>query len=196
MPFKIIKAVENLHKKSFMILSVPYTYKKSLCVFLFLFNQYCNAQIWQTGMADPILNVTFGDGKNNPGPTLPAGKTTYRYTSDLCPKQGEYTIARNNLNCSQNSNWNQVYRDHTFLLNGSAYEGYMMLVDGSSSSPEVFYTDTVNNLCSNNTYLLSAAVTTVGKCINTIESPNILFRVKTKSGREIEFSGPGYQNWL
>src|SRR5688572_19524745 len=94
--FKIIKAVKKSQKKKFIdyfvyILNIS-DYRRSLCVLLFLYNQYCTAQIWQTGMADPILNVTFGDGNDNPGPSLPIGKTTYRYTSDLCPKEGEYTI--------------------------------------------------------------------------------------------------------
>lgn len=131
-------------------------------------------------MPDPILNITFGDGTPNPGPALPPGRTTYGYASTLCPNKTEYTIARNNKNCGD---WVPINRDHSFLFNESALEGYMMIINGYGPFGGTYFKDTVDNLCDNSTYLLSAAFGRLGNCgASDIEPPNIYFKVETLSG--------------
>lgn len=143
------------------------------------------AQIWPTGMPDPIVNITFGDSMPNPGPALGPGKTNYTYTASLCPGPGEYTIARNNISCSPENDWNQIYRDHTFLLNETIYYGYMMLINTYTIDTKIYYVDTVSGLCDNSSYLYTAAVGSLGACPNGPAGLNVRFIVETLSGVEL-----------
>lgn len=139
-------------------------------------------------MADPILNVTFGDGADLVGPALPKGKTNYTYTTSPCPGEGEYSIARNNRNCG-----GSVFRDHTFLFNESALNGYMMFINAYAPVSSTYFVDTVNNLCDGKTYLFSVAFGSATGC-NSNEAANILFRIETLKGDLIEYSYAGAPN--
>ena len=152
---------------------------------IILFTKHIYAQVWYTGMPDPILNVTFGDGTPNPGPALATGKTGYTYTTSLCPGLGEYTIARNNISCYPANGWDRITLDHTFRFNEVAYEGYIMLVNTYTLLSRNYYVDTVRGLCDNASYLFTAAVASLGDCVNGPFGMNIRFIVETLSGVEL-----------
>jgi gliding motility-associated-like protein len=152
-----------------------------------------HAQIWNTGMADPILNVSFGDGAAINGPPLQAGRTSLTYSADACPARGQYTLAKTNKACADGAGWDIVYQDHTFKFHSSDYDGYMMIAYGPTSFTDYFYRDTVRNLCSSHTYLFTAWTSALGKCGG---SAGILYRVETLSGKLIAQTTPGAVNYV
>ncbi len=140
-----------------------------------------NAQItipWSSS-----LNVNFGRGSTNPGPSLPVGKTDFTYTTDLCPSKGNYTIVHS-ASCGYALD---LPIDATITYNGifqNAFpdsSGYMMLVNaGISANPQVVFQDSVKNLCSNTGYLFWAALTALQQ--NYCSNQSFTFSIETTDG--------------
>ena len=65
-----------------------------------LFSQRIYSQLYAARIGSPLnalLNISFGVGNDStvtPGAPLPAGTTSFKYTTSLCPPEGYYTIAR------------------------------------------------------------------------------------------------------
>ncbi len=155
---------------------------------------YCIAQISVTIPSSPSLNINFGKGKTNPGPPLSRGYTDFTYTTSGCPQPGTYTIV-NTTSC-----FNGVTKDagHIYFgLHPSDNDpGYMMLINyAASATSKTVLSDTVKNLCGNNSYLFWAAIRNVtnSKCFY----PNLTFSVETLAGQIIQtfqtgnIGGPG-----
>lgn len=136
------------------------------------------AQLCKGTLGDAIFTETFKSG-TGPGPALPAGTTTYWYTSGW-PTDGAYTIANSSNPAPQNPHW-YTGKDHTGDPNG-----YMLVVN-ASYAPGEFYRYTVSGLCSNTTYVFSAWIANVNDT-NTVKFckdndppyvyPNVLFCVQ------------------
>jgi len=93
---------------------------------------------------DPIFTEDFGTGLTN-GPALPAGTTTYNYTTGT-PSDGDYTI-------SSTTNYFDWFasEDHT----PGDTNGKSFIVNASFTAGE-FYRREVTGLCENTTYEFSA----------------------------------------
>ena len=136
------------------------------------------AQLCKGTLGAPIFTETFGSG-TGPGPALPAGVTTYWYTSGW-PTDGAYTIANTSNPAPQNPHW-YTGKDHTGDPNG-----YMFVVN-ASYAPGEFYRFAVTGLCSNTTYVFSAWIANVNDT-NTVKFckdndppyvyPSVLFKVQ------------------
>lgn len=129
--------------------------------------------------------VNFGSG-NNPGPALPAGSTTYNYSSTCYFSPGYYT-RYNLINLSCNNNWLQLTQDHT----PGDINGYMMVIDGEESRGEVFRT-TVNGLTQAFGYEFSVFVANLMNP-NVSDEPNnslprMRFEIQDMSGNLISRS--------
>ncbi|RYY38753.1 MAG: T9SS type B sorting domain-containing protein [Chitinophagaceae bacterium] len=137
-----------------------------------------SSQICTGSLGDPIVNITFGAG-GNPGPQLPASVVGgYQYVSGDCPNDGFYTVRNATVACFGNS-WHDVTADHTGDPNG-----YFMLVN-ASTSPGVFFQDTIRGLCAGTTYEFSAWVLNVlrsSSCGTGAVQPNLTFRIEDLSG--------------
>ena len=136
------------------------------------------AQICTGSLGDPVVNLTFGSG-SNPGPSLPAGVTTYSFTNSSCPNDSSYTIVNNTVGCFGNS-WLAYNEDHT----PGDVMGYMMLVN-ASVAPGVFYVDTVKNLCANTKYEFATWITNVivpSACNGAPNKPKLTFNIETAAG--------------
>src|SRR6185436_1878861 len=114
---------------------------------LFFYSGLLHAQLCNTNLGDPIVNVTFGAGQD-----FPPNKTSYTYVGG-CPSKGEYTISSFLFGCG--GYWVAMTGDHTGDHNGN-----YMLVD-AESTPGIVHEDTAKNLCGNMTYQYSAFVTNV-----------------------------------
>ncbi len=120
-----------------------------------------------------IVNETFGSGPNNIGPQLTAGITNFDYSPTICPKDGQYAIVHTTSGCFTNA-WHTV-TDHTGDANG-----YYMVVN-ASKQPSVFFTQTINGLCSGTTYQFASWVVNMDSTVQPI-LPNITFAVQTIAG--------------
>ena len=94
----------------------------TLTVAYFLISNIAVAQVCSGSLGDPVINKTFGTGRN-PGAALPPGITNYPYFASACPNDGNYSIANSSYNC-HGSTWHSVVEDHT--PNDTA--GYMMVI--------------------------------------------------------------------
>jgi len=143
------------------------------------------------GVGRDIINVNFGEGKNNPGQPLPASNTSFHFLPDSCPAPGTYTVTNNLYRCPANRMGRSI--DNT---PGSNY-GYMMLVnDTPSSKSRILYIDTLKETLCNGTqyefsaYLLNTAVP--GYCsTDNIHHPRFTFKVETTTGLLIQSSNTG-----
>lgn len=141
--------------------------------FTYFVINFCNAQLCQGSLGDPIVNITFGSG-TNPGPPLSAAATTYQYSANDCPNDGFYTV-RNNTSSCFSSTWHSFSSDHTGDPNG-----YFMLVN-ASVQPSAFYIDTVRGLCGNTTYEFAAWIMNVilpSACNGNANQPNLTFSIE------------------
>jgi gliding motility-associated-like protein len=153
-------------------------YVHALFLLLFFPILTIKAQLCNGTLGAPIFIETFGAG-TGAGAALPAGVTTYSYTSGW-PVDGNYTISNTSNPAPQNPHW-YTSKDHTGDPNG-----YMFVVN-ASYSPGEFYRYTVTGLCSNTTYVFSAWIANVNN-FKTIafckdnDPPyvysNVLFKVK------------------
>ncbi|MDB5275499.1 MAG: hypothetical protein JWR61_454 [Ferruginibacter sp.] len=155
-------------------------------VLLFITSLSLDAQLCQGSLGDPIVNITFGSG-SNPGPSLSAATTAYKYFGNDCPGDGFYTVRNNTIACFGNT-WHSLTSDHTG--NGN---GYFMLVN-ASIDPSAFYLDTVKGLCGNTTYEFAAWVVNVllqSACNNNGNKPNLTFSIEKTDGTILQTYNSG-----
>lgn len=135
------------------------------------------------------LNVNFGRGAANPGPPLPAGRTDFAYSTDLCPGVNSYTV----VNASHCGYSFDPYRDAGITYDGifqyafpeSDSNGYMMIVNaGVSPDSLVVYQQTVTNLCPHSGYLFWAAISNLD--YNACAHENFTFQIETTTGQVIQ----------
>ena len=137
-----------------------------------------NSQLCTGSLGDPVAWITFGTG---PSSALPSYNTTYMYVNSTCPNDGQYTLTDLTFGCF-GSSWYSVIGDHT---PNDANGRYMLVI--ASEFPGDFFTDTINGLCGNTTYELSAWIMNVQKsspCGDPIK-PNVTFHISTLAGIEL-----------
>lgn len=130
------------------------------------------AQTCTQGLGDPIVNITFGAGKNFGGPLTWVKGLTYQ-DSD-CPNDGFYTLESHSDGCF-GPTWYDIHHDHTGDPNGN-----FMLIN-ASYQPSVFYTQTIDGLCGSTSYQFAAWVYNVGIRTDQIR-PNITFTISQTDG--------------
>jgi gliding motility-associated-like protein len=149
--------------------------KSGILFFIFMICSYVvPAQLCTGSLGDPIVNISFGSASA----PLRTGVTTMTYTSALCPNDGEYTITKSTSQCFSNS-WFTLANDHTGNTNGQ-----FMLIN-ASVTPNDFYLDTIQGLCSNTTFEFAAwtvNMLTAGSCGGNGIRPNLTFRIETTTG--------------
>ncbi len=125
------------------------------------------AQICEGSLGDPVINIDFGRGNTNFGPSLGAS-TNYNFVTLRSPNgEGDYTIAKSTSNL--NLGW-YTFSNHT----PDDINGYMMIVN-AATSPGIFYESaTPIDLCPNTTYEFAAWVYNMLRNANGIR-PNITF---------------------
>lgn len=159
---------------------------------IFLFSSFISeAQLCNGTLGDPIFIETFGAGTGT-GSALPAGATTYSYTTGW-PTDGQYTISNTSNPPPGNPHW-YTGSDHTGDPNG-----YMFIVN-ASYAPGEFFKYTVSGLCSNTTYVFSAWIAnvnnfkTVAFCKDN-DPPyvyaNVLFKVQNLSTLKVDSVSTG-----
>jgi len=120
----------------------------------------------------PLINETFGAGPDFGAP-LPAGVTNLQYLQDMCPNDGQYTIASYTSGCWGNG-WHTL-TDHTGNPNG-----YFMLIN-ASYQPSDFYLRTISGLCSGTTYEFSSWIINMANNSGGI-LPDITFTIEKTDG--------------
>jgi gliding motility-associated-like protein len=144
-----------------------------------LLTQLCIAQTCKGSLGDPIVKIDFGSGVPNIGAPLAPGITNYTYVTGQ-PNDGEYTIAKSTNGIAFPS-W-FVTTDHT----GNP-DGYMMVVNASYKSTDVFYKQTITGLCPGTTYEFAVWVLNLNnKAVlpsnPTRSLPNLTFSVENIAG--------------
>ena len=157
-----------------------------ICLTLSTKAQLCNGTL-----GAPIYTQTFGSGTGT-GSALPAGITTYSFTSGW-PTDGMYTITNTSNPLPGNPHW-YTGKDHTGDPNG-----YMFVVN-ASYAPGEFFRYTVTGLCSNTTYVFSAWLANVNN-FKTIQFckdndppyvyANVLFKVQNSATMKIDSLSTG-----
>lgn len=142
---------------------------------LLFFNSFLpKAQLCNSNLGDPIVNVTFGTKADKHIPNL----TAYTYVRG-CPSKAQFTINDFLFGCG--GYWVQMTGDHTL----GDVDGNYMLID-AENTPGIIHQDTANNLCSGTTYQFSAFVTNVMQdhltCSSTVVLPNLTFSVESMQG--------------
>jgi len=155
------------------------TLKLFLSAICIAFTLQAGAQTCTGSLGDPIINQTFGYGRN-PGIPLSQIYTNYNYVPMDCPNDGMYTIANSVGNCFTNS-WHMLSHDHTGNPNG-----YMMIVN-ATYAPGIFYTQqtAAGQLCPNTTYEFAAWIINLDSaytCGGNSIKPNITFSIATTDG--------------
>lgn len=142
------------------------------------------------GLGRNIINVTFGEGKTNPGPPLPATNTRMTYTEDSCASPpASYTITNNLYRCPatrMGRSQDNTYDDY----------GYMMLVnDVSSSDNKILFIDTLKEaLCPGTSYRFSVFYLNTmipGGCNSFVHLPRLILSIETATGQAIQSAGTG-----
>ncbi len=117
---------------------------------------------------DPIFEEDFGTGTTN-GPQLPAGTTTYTYTSGA-PNDGFYTVSSSTKYFS----WHDT-QDHT----PNDTDGKALLINASFNAGE-FFRYRVDALCENTTYEFSSWLLNLlplSGCLNAGIPVNVDFEI-------------------
>ncbi|MGJ8715039.1 MAG: T9SS type B sorting domain-containing protein [Maribacter stanieri] len=117
---------------------------------------------------DPIFTEDFGSGTTD-GPALPAGTTTYRFTTGT-PNDGDYTIS----STSNYFDWLSI-QDHT----PGDSNGKSFIVNASFTAGE-FYQREVTGLCENTTYEFSSWLINLqptGSCEGNSIPVNVRFQI-------------------
>lgn len=142
------------------------------------------------GLGRTIINVTFGEGKENPGPPLPGSKSGLVYTTDSCASPAaSYTITNNLYRCPANRmgrSQDNTYDDY----------GYMMLVnDVVSEKNKIVFIDTLTEpLCPGTSYRFSAYYLNTmipANCNSVVHLPRLVFNIETTTGRIIQSGNTG-----
>lgn len=154
-------------------------YKKyhlySIILFSCFFQSY--AQLCEGNLGDPVVEIDFGSGIGR-GDALDTSITAFTYSASGNLDEGQYTIANTTSGLKDNA-WHTT-SDHTGNANG-----YMMVINSAVLANEgVFYTYTVNGLCSNTTYEFSAWLMNImNPSAGTDEyHPDVTFRISDTSG--------------
>lgn len=144
-------------------------------------------QVCTGSLGDPVVNITFGTGPN-PGPSLPASRSSYIYSEKDCPIDGEYTIRNLTFLCNTDT-WYTVPFDHT---PGDGSNGYFMEINGGDQ-PD-YYVNALTGLCPNTTYELSFWIMNISKssaCSQSSIDPNIKFNIENSAGGVIASATTG-----
>jgi gliding motility-associated-like protein len=132
------------------------------------------AQLCTGSLGDAVVNITFGNTPFNFGNNLPPANA-YAYTSNTCPRDGNYTITPNTTACFNNT-WHTITQDHTG-------NGNFLLVNASFTAGD-FFVAQVTNLCPNTTYEFAAWVMNVLKPIGI--RPNLTFTIEDTAGNVLQ----------
>ncbi|MBB5646373.1 gliding motility-associated C-terminal domain-containing protein [Pedobacter cryoconitis] len=125
------------------------------------------SQICTGSFGDPVVNIDFGRGTSNFGPSLGAS-TNYQYVSSFNPGDGSYTIVKKIGGGAWFETVNHTPNDP---------DGYMMMIN-ASYQPGVFYeTAITTDLCPNTTYEFAAWVTNL--LTYSGNKPNLTFSILT-----------------
>ncbi|WP_460640432.1 T9SS type B sorting domain-containing protein [Larkinella harenae] len=142
-------------------------------------------QSYAVSFGDPVVNETFGTGTAG---SLPAGRTTYRYTAEQCPFDGYYTIASSIDHTCFGTVWQKVGEDHTV----GDTNGNMMIVN-ASYEPDEFYNQTIESLCQGVTYEFSVWVLnvinrsrSVWSCSSVVLDPDVTMSIETLDGTLVQ----------
>ncbi|MEH6745496.1 MAG: T9SS type B sorting domain-containing protein [Maribacter arcticus] len=149
-----------MHPKSF------YFYLLLLCIG----STELSAQLGFCGgnSGDPIFTEDFGSG-NTDGPALPAGTTTYTFTTGT-PNDGSYTIS----STTNYFDWKNI-QDHT----SGDTNGKSFIVNASFTAGE-FYQRQVEDLCENTSYEFSSWLINLqaaGGCEGNSIPVNVRFQI-------------------
>ncbi|MEH6777066.1 MAG: hypothetical protein V7461_02425, partial [Maribacter arcticus] len=149
-----------MHPKSF------YFYLLLLCIG----STELSAQLGFCGgnSGDPIFTEDFGSG-NTDGPALPAGTTTYTFTTGT-PNDGSYTIS----STTNYFGWKNI-QDHT----PGDTNGKSFIVNASFTAGE-FYQRQVEDLCENTSYEFSSWLINLqdaGGCEGNSIPVNVRFQI-------------------
>lgn len=165
----------------------PYTYW-----LLLLFFSFSLQVVIAQGTGGSILNIDFGEGKDNPGPPLPVGKTSFWYSKDSCASpSGSYTITNNLYRCPATRMGRSL--DNTPRSN----YGYMMLVnDTISYENRILFIDTLKELlCPGTMYEFSAFYLNTsipGYCSSGyVHPPALTLKVETIAGQILQAVSTG-----
>lgn len=141
----------------------------------------------QAGAGEPALWQHFGKGTVDPlvtGSKLPDALTSYKYSAEMCPPGGSYSIARrvSIAGCINNS-WIPLSSDFNSDYDPSMDYGFMMLVnDTFHATPRVIYVDTIiQPMCPGTDYTFSAAIINLVKpeaCTGLKSFPNITLHIE------------------
>ena len=154
----------------------------SLFFLIFAFqNTYAQLGFCSGNSGDPIFTEDFGTGTTI-GPALPAGVTTYNFTTGI-PNDGSYTISSN----TNYFDWHNT-PDHT----PGDVSGKMLIVNASYTAGQ-FYQTAIAGLCENTSYefsafLLSMAATGNG-CGNGLIPVNVKFQIWDDTNTNLLASG-------
>ena len=132
-----------------------------------------SAQLCTGSLGDAVVNIDFGAGTPAFGAELANGITNYTYVARSFPQDGYYSILKTTAG-STNTWWTTT--DHT----GNA-DGYMMLINSSTSLTDYFYKETVGGLCGNTTYEFAAWIMNLLK-ITDVNPPNMTFTIERTTG--------------
>jgi len=134
-------------------------------------------------VGDAIVHIDFGSGLN-PGPPLAPGITNLIYTNSACPNDGSYTLSNNSTACFS-QDWFST-PDHT-----GNYQGYFMLIN-ASYTPNDFYVQTVNNLCSGTTFEFSAWIINMNNLSHgALILSNVTFTIEKTDGTVLQTYNTG-----
>jgi gliding motility-associated-like protein len=165
--------------------------KSPFILFLLLFAPgWCISQ----GTGYNIINQTFGEGEENPGSQLAAGKTAFVYSQDTCLAKGTYTIINSLYRCPRTRMGRSL--DNT----PSSRNGYMMLVSPPGDKEMVVYLDTLKQaLCPNTSYDFSAYILNASIPNNCSRSnpplPQFRLSVETIDGVKLQSINTGTINY-
>uniref|UniRef100_UPI0030EBAC0A beta strand repeat-containing protein n=1 Tax=Emticicia oligotrophica TaxID=312279 RepID=UPI0030EBAC0A len=126
-------------------------------------------------LGSPVVKQDFGTN----GGTFEL--TTYSYQSTECPNDGNYSLQPKTVACFS-GNWNTLNEDHT----PNDINGNLMIVNADPNPSKVFYIQTVNNLCPNTTYELSAYIINLLRQGVSGAKPNIKFKIEKTDGTLIQ----------
>jgi gliding motility-associated-like protein len=132
-----------------------------------------------------IICETFGAG---PRGALPQGQTTFAYTTNPCPNDGEYTLMDTVANSCHGDAWHRVREDHT----PGDVKGNMFVVN-AFYQPSEFFSQKAMGLCPGVTYEFSLWVLNINKVLQpgpcdefSLRDPIIAMRVEQADGTLIK----------
>lgn len=146
-----------------------------LAIALLFFGQ-ADAQICEGSLGDPVINIDFGRGTDNFGPSL-GSATNYNFVTQRSPNgEGDYTIAKTTIGL--NGGWYRMF-NHT----PNDFDGYMMIVN-AARAPGIFYESVAPiDLCPNTTYEFAAWVYNLLRTDGI--KPNITFYILSMDDQEL-----------